>query len=432
MKRLLLLIIVLSVLILNVSYAYAQPPAIDADTYILIDAESGSVLCEKNSTVSHYPASMTKIMTAILAIELGDPEQLMTASKAAIDDIGPNGSNIGIIVGEQIPLKNLLQALLISSANETANIIAEHICDSRQEFIDLMNKRAKELGAENTHFANACGIHDPMHYTTASDIATIARYAMTLPKFREIVSTHRFTMPATNKHPSWPELTNTNQLMVTDQNDLYTINGIKTGFTGPAGYNLVSSAINENGMELIAVVMNVKDEGASANVRKYSKELLDYGFSNFKKVTLLENNKVYRNVRVDNAADIYGLDLITTGSLTCVLPKDEAKRSIKEIPHINESISAPVNQGDLMGYVEFFKDNSLIGKIDLIAGRTMEHMPEPETVKTWVEKALDNFFIRIGMYAAGVLVFFIILRITLRTISRRVNSGKRSQRPHKM
>ncbi len=432
MKRLLLFTIILSVLLLNISYTFAQPPSVNADTYILIDAESGSVLCEKNSKVTHYPASMTKIMTAILAIELGDPEQLMTASQAAIDDIGPNGSNIGIIVGEQIPLKNLLQALLISSANETANIIAEHICDSRQEFIDLMNQRAKELGAENTHFANACGIHDPSHFTTASDIARLARYAMTLPQFREIVSTPRFTMPATNKHPTWQELTNTNQLMITDQSDLYKINGIKTGFTGPAGYNLVSSAINENGMELISVVMNVKNEGASGNVRLYSKELLDYGFNNFKKVTLLEDNKVYRNVRVENAADIYGLDLITTGSLTSVLPRDEAMRNIKEIPYINEFISAPVNQGDIMGYVEFFKDELSIGKIDLIAGRTMEHMPEPETVKTWVEKALDNFFIRIGLYAAGVLLFFLILRITLRTISRRINSGRRSHRPHKM
>lgn len=432
MKRLLLFTIILSILILNISYASAQPPTIEADTYILIDAESGSVLCEKNSKVTHYPASMTKIMTAILAIELGDPEQIMTASQAAIDDIGPNGSNIGIIVGEKIPLKNLLQALLISSANETANIIAEHICDSRQEFIDLMNKKAKELGAENTHFANACGIHDPMHFTTASDIAKIARYAMTLPKFREIVSTPRFTMPATNKHPTWPELTNTNQLMITDQSDLYKINGIKTGFTGPAGYNLVSSAINESGMELIAVVMNVKNEGASVNVRQYSKELLDYGFNNYKNVTLLEKNKVYRNVKVDNAADIYGLDLITTGSLTCILPRDEAKRNIKEVAHINEYISAPVNQGDIMGYVEFYKNEVSIGRINLIAARTMEHMPEPETVKTWLEQALDDFFIRIGLYAAGIILFFLILRTILRAISRSINSGRRSHRSHRM
>lgn len=356
----------------------------------------------------------------------------MTASQAAIDDIGPNGSNIGIIAGEKIRLENLLQALLITSANESANIIAENLCESRQEFIDLMNRRAKELGAENTYFANACGLHDPMHVSTASDIARIARYAMTLPEFREIVSTRSFTMPATNKHPSWQELSNTNKLMITDQSDLYRINGIKTGYTGPAGYNLASSAINEDGMELIAVVMGVKNENASENVRKYSKELLDYGFQNFKKVTLLEKNKVYRNVKVENAADIYGLDLITTEGLTCVLPVDDTMHSIKEIPHINESISAPVNKGDLMGYVEFFKDGLSIARINLIAGRSLEHMPEPKTIKTLAEEALDNFFVRLGLYIAGVILFFVLLRIILKKISRRIRSRRGSHRSYKL
>lgn len=432
MKKLLIFLIILSVLLFNSNTVFAQPPSPDAGAYILIDAESGSVLYEKNSKATYYPASMTKIMTAILAIEMGDPEQVMTASQAAIDDIGPNGSNIGIIVGEQIQLKALLQALLITSANETANIIAEHISGSKQEFIDLMNKRAKELGAEETHFANACGMHDPMHFSNASDIAKFAAYAMTLPTFREIVRTPGFTMPATNKHPSWPELPNTNKLMITDQSDIYTINGIKTGYTGPAGYNLVSSAVNKDGMELIAVVMCVKNEGASENVRVYSKELLDYGFNTFKKVTLLEKGKVYRNVKVDNATDIYGLDLITTDSLNCVLPKDEALRNIKEIPHINESISAPVNKGDVMGYIEFFKDEKLIGKIDLLAGRTMEHIPEPVTMRTRLETAFDNFFVRIGLYVAGFLLLFILLRITLRSISRRVHSRKGSSRHQKL
>lgn len=432
MKKLLIFPIILSILLFNSNTVFAQPPSPNAGSYILIDAESGSVLHEKNSKDTHYPASMTKIMTAILAIEMGDPEQVMTASQSAIDDIGTNGSNIGIIVGEQIQLKNLLQALLITSANETANIIGENLSDSKQEFIDLMNKRAKELGAEETHFANACGMHDPMHFSTASDIAKFAAYAMTLPTFREIVRTPGFTMPATNKHPSWSELVNTNKLMITDQSDIYTINGIKTGYTGPAGYNLVSSAVNKDGMELIAVVMCVKNEGASENVRVYSKELLDYGFNTFKKVSLLKEGNVYRNVKVENAADIYGLDLITTGSLNCVLPKDEPLRNIKEIAHINESISAPVNKGDIMGYVEFFKGEKLIGKIELIAGRTMEHMSEPETVKNRVTNALDNFFIRIGIYVAGVLLLFILLRIILRSISRRVHSHKGSNRPQKM
>lgn len=426
MKRLLSLLIIMLTILMYSGITYAQPPSIEAEGYILIDSDTGDVLYEKNSHSPLYPASTTKIMTAVLALEMGDLNQVMTASQSAIEDIGPNGSNIGIIAGEQIKLENLLQALLISSANETANIIAENLCENRDEFIELMNRKAKELGAADTHFSNTCGMHDAAHVTSASDMAVFARYAMTLPRFREIVSTKSFTMPATNKHPEWPVLANTNKLMISDKNDLYVIDGIKTGFTGPAGFNLVSHAADSTGMELIAVIMGVKNEGAQENVQKYSKELLDYGFTNFKKVRLLEKDKVYRNVKVENASDIYGLDLITTESLTCVLPKEDAQRSIKEIPHISESISAPVNQGDIMGYVEFFKDDAPLGKINLVAARSIEHMPEPETLTTKAKKILDNLFVRIGLYAAGFIIFFIILRTVLRHISRRVHSRRYS------
>jgi D-alanyl-D-alanine carboxypeptidase/D-alanyl-D-alanine carboxypeptidase (penicillin-binding protein 5/6) len=427
MKRLSIFVLILFIFLSNTGIVFAQQPSLAAGSYILIDAKSGTVLCEKNSKQTHYPASLTKIMTAILAIEMGDPDQIMTASQSAIDGIGVNGSNIGIIPGEKISLEHLLQALLITSANETANIIAEHLGPSSEEFISLMNKRAKELGAVETHFANACGIHDPMHFTTAADMAKFARYAMTLPEFREIVSTHSFTMPATNKHPTWPVMSNTNKLMLTDKSEQYEINGIKTGYTGPAGHNLVSSAINSDGMELIAVVMAVKNEGAAENVRLYSKELLDYGFNNFEMVELLKKGKVYRNVKVENTDDIYGLDLITTADLSCVLPKDKSLRNIKEIQHINDTISAPVNKGDIMGYVEFFKDEISIGKIELVAARSLEHKPEPESLKTVVQKASDNIYVKIGLCVFGFILFFILLRITLRRISRKVNSSRHSR-----
>ena len=425
MKRLLTLTIVLFVLLVNTSMAYAQPPALDAGAYILIDAKTGQVLCEKDSeTKTLFPASTTKIMTAILALEMGNLDQVMTASQSAIDDIGPNGSNIGIIAGEKIRLEDLLKALLISSANESANIIAEHICQTREEFISLMNLKAKELGAARTHFANACGMHDPDHYTTASDMAKIARYAMTIPKFREIVSMNSYQMPATNKHPSWPVLTNTNKLMITDKSDMYVINGIKTGYTGPAGHNLVSSAADATGMELIAVVMDVRNEKAAENVRIYSKELLDYGFNHFKRINLTEKGRVYRNVKVDAAIDTYGLDLIISNSLTCIVPKSEEMQNIKEIPHINEPISAPVNKGDIMGYVEFFKDGASIGKVELTAARFIGHKPEPVKLTTRIMEALDTLYIKIALITAGALLFFIILRKVLRRISRRVNARR--------
>ncbi len=426
MKRLLTLAMVLFFFLTNTSLAIEQPPAPNAGAYILIDSETGDILCEKNPDAQVYPASTTKIMTAILALENGRLDQVMTAGQSAIEDIGPDGSNIGIIAGEQIKLENLLQALLICSANETANIIAENVADSRQAFINMMNEKAKELGATNTHFANTNGMHDPEHYTTAADMAKFARYAMTLPEFRKIVSSPNLQMPPTNKHPEWPVLANTNKLMITDKSDLYVIDGIKTGYTGQAGYNLVSAAKDKNGLELISVVMGVKNEGAQENVRTYSKELLDYGFNNFKKVNLLEKGKVYRNIKVENAEDIYGLDLVTTNSLSCIVPKASDRQNVKEIPHISENVTAPVNKDDIMGYVEFVKNDVSIGKVDLVAARSIEPKPEPVTLASKIKAFANNIFVRIGLYIAGFLLFFILLRATLRRISRKVHSRKYS------
>ena len=427
MKKLLTLAMILLLTALNIGIAYAQPPSLDARAYILIDAQTGDVLCEKNSRETLYPASTTKIMTAILALELGDLDEMMTASQSAIDAIGYNGSNIGIIPGEKIRMENLLQAMLISSANEAANIIAENISGSMEEFVELMNKRAKELGTVETHFANPSGIHDTMHFTTAADLACISRYAMTLPKFREIVGTHSFTMPATNKHSKWPELTNSNKLMLNNTSDLYEINGIKTGFTGPAGNCLISSARNEDGMELIAVVMGVKNENAAENVRKYSKELLDYGFTDFERVELIQKGRVYRNIKVEDAADIYGLDLVTEDSLVRVLPKDLSQRNIQEISHINGEIHAPVNKGDRIGYVEFLKDGVSIGKVDLIAARDIEYKPNPVSLTALTqhpETILDNIYFKIGICCAAFIIFLILVRLFVKALSRRSRSRR--------
>lgn len=429
MKRLLTLAIILMLITSNKSVAYAEPPSLDAGAYILIDAQTGDVLCEKNSSETVYPASTTKIMTAILALENGDPDEVLTASQSAIDAIGYNGSNIGIIPGEKIPLKNLIQAMLISSANEASNIIAEHIGGSIDGFVEMMNKKAYELGAVGTHFANASGIHDPMHFTTAADMVLIARYAMTIPEFREIVSTKSFTMPPTNKHSKWPVLNNSNKLLLGNESELYEVNGIKTGFTGPAGNNLISSASNDEGMELIAAVMCVKNENAAENVRLYSKELLDYGFSSFKRVVLVEKGRVYRNVKVEDAADIFGLDLITDDSLVRVLPNDESRRDIREVSHLNEKIYAPVNKGDIMGYVEFLKGGSPIGRVNLIAARSIEYKPEPVTLVTLTENPesiTDNIYFKIGVCSAGLIILFILLRAILKTISRSINSRRYS------
>jgi len=424
MKKLILFWVILIVFFESACIAFAASPQINEGSYILIDAKSGDVLYEKDANKKGlYPASTTKIMTAILAIKMGKPDQVMTASSVAVDDVGRNGTNIGIMAGEKITLEYLLKALLISSANETANIIAENICNSRQEFVDLMNQKAQQLGAVNTHFMNPCGAHNPNHYSTAADFAKIARYAMTIPKFREIVNMDSFQMPPTNKHEYWPVLATTNKLMQRDKSEIYEINGIKSGYTGPAGFNLVASAKNAEGMELISVMMDIKGDNGQSNIKLYSKRLLDYGFNNYSLTTLIGDKKVYRSIVVEDANDSVPLELITKGYLKYVLPNDANSWDVTEIPHIADTIIAPIKEGERVGYVDFQRNGQSIGIVDIVASRSV--MPKLQIVNTQKLKSFSDYtIVKITLFVISILLFFLLLRAVLKKISRTVNSRK--------
>jgi len=425
MKRIFSFVIILLFFLANISTAAAQSLDINAISYILIDSKSGQVLYEYNSNKQGvYPASTTKIMTAILALEKGNLDQMMTASQAAIYDIGKDGMNIGIMPGEQMSMENLLNAVLISSANEAANIIAENICSTRQEFVDLMNEKARELGAVKTHFVNPCGMHDDNHYTTASDLAKIARYAMSLPKYREIVKKTEYTLPPTNKHQSWPTLYTTNRLLRSKSNGLFEVNGIKTGYTGPAGQNVVASAVNEEGMELISVVLGVKEITNEKNAFTYSNILLEYGFKNFSLQKLVDANQIIANVPVEGAEEDTLLSLVADNEIKAVLPADSSSWNLSKKEYIKSPITAPVNQGDVLGYIEYEKDGVSLGKVNIVASRSVEMAPQAKLLDTAERTAQNPLFKQVVTIVAIILVLFIALRFTLRRISRQKRRRK--------
>ncbi len=489
MKKVLIIFTMIIFLFANFTVVNAEAaPSLTEGVYILIESSSGEVLSEQNPNAKMYPASTTKIMTAILALELGEMDQIMTASQAAINDIGKDGSNIGIMAGEEMRMEDLLKALMISSANETANIIAENLCPTRQEFVDLMNKKAIELGALNTHFENPCGAHEDNHYTTPADLAKIAQYAMSFEDFREIAAMSYYSLPSTNKHVNpadlksgegnegkgtngesnivegtngesntnesntgegnsnedktaegstngsiasdtrmkWPErLTTTNKLMQYDDGgNGYKIDGIKTGYTGPAGYCLVSSATNESGLQLISVVMGLKEYGSQSKIKEFSEDLLGFGYRNFKRFTIIDTNTVYRSVAVEDARDETPLHLVTDGIVSCILPVNSDMSNIQETPQIMEVISAPVNAGDIMGYVEFTKDGESIGKINLLASRSVDMKTQAVIKSKFLGFLKTPLVKRIIVGICMIIPAFILLRLTLRTISRRRNSKR--------
>lgn len=433
MRKVYFAIILLLVVLLSNSTVFAAPLNLtQSGSYILIDAKTGQVILEYNADKKFRPASTTKIMTAILALEKGDLNAVMKVSKEAVYDIGEGGMNIGIMPDESnLTLETLLNAMLIKSANETANIIAENIGGSKSAFVDMMNNRAAELGAKNTHFVNPCGKddakEDAAHLSTARDMAVLARYAITIPKFREIVCKEYYNdMPATNKHEKWSTLRTSNKLLWDNNNYPYTldgieynytVNGIKTGYTSAAGNNLISSAVDKDGMQLIAAMMHVTEPNKIFN---YTKELLKYGFENYSMQKVIEANKVLKSTVVKDSKGSSNLDLIAASSFICALPVDKSQWNIESKENIILPVKAPVNRGDILGYIEYKRNGVSLGKVDLIASRTVEKATN-EVFKDKAQSIIGNPIVCTVIILLLTSCGFILLRATLRKISRKRN-----------
>jgi len=409
--------------------------------YVLMDAKTGRFFAEQNADRQIRPASLTKILTAIVALENGDLQQEVKVSQEAVYDIGRGGMNIGIMAGETgLTLENMLNVMLIKSANEAANIIAENVAPSRKEYMDMMNRRARELGATNTYFVNPSGKdtekEDADHFSTARDIAIMARHAMTIPEFRKIVATEYYEgMPSTNKHEKWDVLRNTNKLLWYDNTYPYTVNGkeceytvtgIKTGYTAAAGNNLVISATGEDGMELIAVVMHVM---TANKVYGYATELLRYGFENYSMQKLTDAGVTVKSVIVDGAAeDSNILDLVTESGFSIALPVQPdgtAGNDIETRLDIPNVINAPVRKGDVIGTVEYISDGKVLGEVNLIAARTISKAPAVTAQDTGAE---DSDPEQHYSYALSYILLaasgFVLLRTILKKISRRVKKKR--------
>ena len=260
MKRKLLVLIFILYLFFNMCNSYATDESITAlniysEAAILIDSKTGQILYEKNAYTKKYPASTTKILTAILAIENCNLNDTVTVTKSAISAVPAGYSSANLIEGEKITIQNLLIVFLVHSANDAGYVLAEHVSGSIDNFSRLMNEKVLSLGCENTHFTNPSGIHDDSHYTTAYDLSLIAKYCMQNETFRNLVSMQTCTIPSTNKSTT-RKYSNTNNLI--DPSSKFYLKeciGIKTGYTSEARNCLVSSCIKDN-LELICVVLD--------------------------------------------------------------------------------------------------------------------------------------------------------------------------------
>jgi len=348
---------------------------INSPTAVLIDADTGFVLYDKNSDQKMYPASTTKIMTAILAIEKGNMDDTVTASFYAVNSIEYDSTKLGLYEGETISFKDLFMSLVVCSANDAANVVAEHISGSVDEFVKLMNKRAVELGAINTHFVNPSGLHSEEHISTAKDLAVLARYAMTLPQFREAVSTRQYKINPTNKYNEIRILNSTNHL--TNPHSVYYYEyatGIKTGYTTKSKSCLVSSA-SKNGSNLIVVVLGGENIDGKSSAFVDSKNLFEYGFNNFKPQTIINKGDIISSLPIKNAKGTKEIILEAADTKCIILPEGVSVSDLKKKEYIREVIKAPIAKGEMMGKMEYWYNDLKLCETEMLAITSYSKQP---------------------------------------------------------
>lgn len=358
-----------------------------SEAILIMESSTGKIIYEKNGYEQKYPASTTKILTAILAIEHCNLDEMATASEFAISSIPSGYSTANIQIGESLSVRDLLYALMLQSANESAVVLAEHISGSQEAFADLMNQKAEEIGCKNTHFVNPNGVHDEDHYSTAYDLALIAKYAMQNETFREIVKTTSFTLPATSAYPSNTRTyTNTNNLIIYDNRnrpDNYYYEyatGIKTGYTSAAKNCLVSSA-EKNGIEYICVVLGASityGNSGSISARYVDTiNLFNYAFDNYSFRKLKFANTNIQTIEIENATkDTKNLDLLIANDIDIFVSIDNQDNSNIE-PEIilKEGLQAPIAKGDIVGTISY-EVEGLRYTTDLIAGSDVEEFKQ--------------------------------------------------------
>jgi len=316
--------------------------AISAESAILIDADSGRVLFEKNAHTKRGIASTTKILTAIVVLENASSDEVVNVSYKAANT---EGSSMYLKSGEKITVENLLYGLMLNSGNDAATALAEHTAGSVEEFAKLMNKKAKEIGMNSSSFANPHGLDNENHYSTAYDMAMLTKYAMENKTFKNIVGTK--TKIAKNENGDYKYLTNHNKLLSIYEYCL----GVKTGFTKKCGRCLVSFS-EKNGVKLIAITLNAPNDW-NDHIKLY-----DEYFSIYKRYNIIDINNYVASINIENADDT-DLKLYNCKAINLTL-KDEEYKKIKIKYNIKDNVKVPIYKGQILGEINIMLDNKII------------------------------------------------------------------------
>ncbi|KMT21561.1 D-alanyl-D-alanine carboxypeptidase family protein [Clostridium cylindrosporum] len=366
------------------------PNNITSEGYVLMDMDSGKILASKNENTKYEPASITKILTALIVIEKGNLKDKITIKHSPTLE---EGSSLYLKEGEVVTVEQLLYGLMLKSGNDAATALAEYISGSKENFAKEMNKRAKELGAVNSHFSNPHGLNDNNHYTTPRDYSLIAKGAMNNPTFRKIVGTATYTIAPTPQFPQARLLVNHNKLISSQKYKYDGANGVKTGFTKRSLHTFVGSATKGHTNLLVVCMKN------STQCYVDTKTLFDYGFTNYESKKITEKGKVIGNMAAKNKKDI---NLIVSQDTSYPFDKSNPEKVSTDIKYLDIK---KFHAGDVVAKLEIKINGAPYKTVDLKASK--EYIPK-------IDKTLEKYGItdsnkNIIAFSASLITLFALL-----------------------
>lgn len=344
---------------------------LEAPNLLVAETNTGRIIYEREADKKIYPASITKLLTAILVVENCELDETVTVSENAVLSVPSGYVNANLQVGEELTVEDLLYVMLIPSANDAANALAEHVGGSIESFSTMMNTRAKELGCTGSNFTNPSGLHQEEHYTTCRDIYLISREAISKEYIKKMIETTKYTLPQTNKYTGKSRtFTTTNYMKLKSLSKFYSdyCIGGKTGYTGEAK-NCVVEYAQKDGIELVAIVMG---ERAKVKGQKFldAKEMFEYVFKNYESKQVTKQNEKYETVTVNNGTkETNKLDILYSNSVNILREKNDNTEIDKKIEYTN--LKAPIQKGDVVGKVTY-KFEGEEYTTELIAGDNVE------------------------------------------------------------
>lgn len=347
-----ILLIFLFIMIIFSGTVNAETPEITATSATVIDCMDGKILYSKNMNEKLYPASMTKVLTAILVVENCNMDDEVIISQSAINNVQSGYLTANIKAGEILTIEQLLNLLLISSYNDVANALAEHVGGSIEDFATMMNKKAKEIGCTGSNFTNSNGAHDVNHYSTAHDMALIGKYAMQYDEIKNIAGKIYYELGSTNKYPYEDRLyQTTNEMILSGSNNYYRYaTGIKTGFTTPAGYCVMIYA-KKNDIPLVSVVMKSTTSNSRYND---SKLILEYAYDNNTIKTIAKLGTNMQTINIKNAtSETEKLNVILEKTITAVVKNENKDKTLDPQIELYENLRAPIEKGQVIGKVSY-------------------------------------------------------------------------------